>query len=67
MVLEGVERIGTLQGVVAQWCNPLTLQPKRSEGVGSNNRKCKRGHSFQFLSHFAELFQIPISFPYKEI
>ena len=22
------------QGVVAQWCNPLTLQPERSGGVG---------------------------------
>ena len=24
-----------LQGVAAQWCDPLTLQPERSGGVGS--------------------------------
>ena len=24
-----------LEGVVAQWCNPLTLQPEQSGGVGS--------------------------------
>ena len=24
-----------VNGVVAQWCNPLTLQPKQSGGVGS--------------------------------
>ena len=28
-------RTVTLEGVVAQWCNPLTLQPERSGGVGS--------------------------------
>ena len=25
----------TLQGVVAQWYNPLSLQPEQSSGVGS--------------------------------
>ena len=25
-----------LEGVVAQWCNPLTLQPEQSGGVGSS-------------------------------
>ena len=25
-----------LEGVVALWCNPLTLQPEQSGGVGSN-------------------------------
>ena len=24
------------EGVVAQWCNPLTLKPEQSGGVGSN-------------------------------
>ena len=24
-----------IEGVVAQWCNPLTLKPKQSGGVGS--------------------------------
>ena len=24
------------EGVVAQWCNPLTLQPEQSGGVGSS-------------------------------
>ena len=24
------------EGVMAQWCNPLTLQPEQSGGVGSN-------------------------------
>ena len=24
------------EGVVAPWCNPLTLQPEQSGGVGSN-------------------------------
>ena len=24
-----------IEGVVAQWCNPLTLEPKQSGGVGS--------------------------------
>ena len=24
------------EGVVALWCNPLTLQPQQSRGVGSN-------------------------------
>ena len=26
----------TLEGVVAPWCNPLTLQPEQSGGVGSS-------------------------------
>ena len=25
-----------LEGVVAPWCNPLTLQPEQSGGVGSS-------------------------------
>ena len=25
-----------IEGVVAPWCNPLTLQPEQSGGVGSN-------------------------------
>ena len=25
----------TSEGVVAQWCNPLTLQPEQTDGVGS--------------------------------
>ena len=25
-----------IEGVVAQWSNPLTLQPEQSGGVGSN-------------------------------
>ena len=27
--------IERFEGVVAQWCNPLTLQPEQSGGVGS--------------------------------
>ena len=27
----------TIEGVVALWCNPLTLQPEQSGGVGSNS------------------------------
>ena len=27
------------EGVVAPWCNPLTLQPEQSGGVGSNPRR----------------------------
>ena len=27
--------IKEVEGVVAQWCNPLTLQPEQSGGVGS--------------------------------
>ena len=26
----------SLEGVVAPWCNPLTLQPEQSGGVGSS-------------------------------
>ena len=26
----------TIEGVVAPWCNPLTLQPEQSGGVGSS-------------------------------
>ena len=26
---------GGLEAVVAQWCNPLNLQPDHSDGVGS--------------------------------
>ena len=25
-----------VEGIVAPWCNPLTLQPEQSGGVGSN-------------------------------
>ena len=25
-----------VQGIVVPWCNPLTLQPERSDGVGSS-------------------------------
>ena len=27
---------GCFEGVVAPWCNPLTLQPEQSGGVGSS-------------------------------
>ena len=26
--------VANFEGVVAQWCNPLTLQPEQSGGVG---------------------------------
>ena len=29
------QTIHTFEGFVAQWCNPLTLQPEQSGGVGS--------------------------------
>ena len=29
--------VHTFIGVVAQWCNPLTLQPEQSGGVGSKS------------------------------
>ena len=28
-------RISSPEGIVAQWCNPLTFQPEQSGGVGS--------------------------------
>ena len=31
-----VPSVGTNEGVVAPWCNPLTLQPEQSGGVGSS-------------------------------
>ena len=32
---EGSEGFFRIEGVVAQWSNPLTLQPEQSDGVGS--------------------------------
>ena len=29
--------IDCIEGVVAQWCNPLTLKPEQSGGVGSSS------------------------------
>ena len=29
-------KIEDFEGVVAPWCNPLTLQPEQSGGVGSS-------------------------------
>ena len=32
-------QIQTLEGVVAQWCNPQTLQPEQSGGVGLRSQR----------------------------
>ena len=33
------------ESVVAQWCNPLTLQPEQSGGVGSKPGKAPQHHN----------------------